>query len=141
MGLRIRLKSGERVILNGCVIRNVGASRMDIEIENRSDVLRGDEIISKKDACTPVRALAHAIQHALASRDHREELLPHIFNSLNEIEAVFNPVVAPAINAVRECINKEEYYGALKSLQPVLSREAQLLGLSTRSGAAAGVAA
>lgn len=141
MGLRIRLKSGERVILNGCVIRNVGGSRMDIEVENRSDVLRGDEIISKKDACTPVRGIAHAIQHALASRDHREELLPHISSSLNAIEAVLNPVVAPAIEAVRDCINKEDYYGALKSLGPVLAREAQLLRLAAPSGAAPGVAA
>lgn len=136
MGLRIRLKSGERVILNGCVIRNVGGSRMDIEIENRSDVLRGDEIISKKDACTPVRGIAHAIQHALASRDHREELLPQISSSLNKIEEVLNPVVAPAIHSVRDCIKKEDYYGALKSLGPLLAREAKLLKLVSHSATA-----
>ena len=141
MGLRIRLKPGERVILNGCVIRNAGSSRMDIEVENRSDVLRGDEIISQKDATTPVRGVAYAIQHALASRDHREELLPHISSSLNAIEAVLNPVVAPAIDAVRDCINKEDYYGALKRLGPLLAREAQLLNLAAGSGAAPGAAA
>lgn len=138
MGLRIRLKPGERVILNGCVIRNAGSSRMDIEVENRSDVLRGDEIISQKDATTPVRGVAYAIQHALASRDHREELLPHISSSLNAIEAVLNPVVAPAIDAVRDCINKEDYYGALKRLGPLLAREAQLLNLAAGTGAAPG---
>jgi len=141
MGLRITLKPGERVILNGCIVRNAGRSRMDIEVENRSDVLRGDEIISREDACTPVRGVAHAIQHALASRDQRDELLPHILRSLDEIEAVLNPVVAPAIHAVRACIGTEDYYGALKSLGPLLDREARLLNLSSASAAAPGAAA
>lgn len=130
MGLRLTLKPGERVILNGCIVRNAGRGRMDVEIENRSDVLRAQDIITEARAGSPVRSVAHAIQHALASRERREELVPQILSSLDQIEAALNPVVAPALRAVRESLASGDYYAALRKLEPVLDREKRLLGES-----------
>lgn len=127
MGLRLTIKPGERVILNGCIVRNAGRGRMDIEVENRSDVLRAEEIITQSEARLPVRAVAHSIQHALASREHRHELLPHILTSLDKIEAALNPVVAPTLRAVRDCLGNGDFYAALRKLGPVLDREQRLL--------------
>lgn len=128
MGLRLTLKPGERVILNGCIVRNAGRGRMDLEVENRSDVLRAEEIIGEDEARHPVRAVAHAIQKALASRERREELVPHILCSLDRIEAALDPVVGPALGAVRESLGCGDYYAALRRLAPVLDREKRLLG-------------
>jgi flagellar biosynthesis repressor protein FlbT len=128
MGLRLTLKPGERVILNGCIVRNAGRARMDLEIENRSDVLRAEEIITESQARLPVRSVAHAIQHALASREHRDQLVPQILTSLDRIESVLNPVVAPALQAVREALGEGDFYAALRRLGPVLDREKRLLG-------------
>lgn len=128
MGLRLTLKPGERVILNGCIVRNAGRGRMDIEVENRSDVLRAEEIITSSEARLPVRSVAHAIQHALASREHRDELLPRILSSLDQIEQALNPVVAPTLAAVRDCLGSGDFYAALRKLGPVLDREKRLLG-------------
>lgn len=135
MGLRLTLKPGERVILNGCIVRNAGRGRMDLEVENRSDVLRAEEIIGESEARLPVRAVAHAIQHALAARDRREVLLPHILTCLDGIEAALDPVMAPALGAVRESLGSGDYYAALRRLAPVLDREARLLGANMPRGA------
>lgn len=132
MGLRLTLKPGERVILNGCIVRNAGRGRMDLEIENRSDVLRAEEIISEAEARLPVRSVAHAIQHALASRDQREALVPHILTSLDRIEAVLDPIVSPAMDAVRDNVGRGDFYAALRSLAPVLDREWRLLGMGAK---------
>lgn len=128
MGLRLTLKPGERVILNGCIVRNAGRGRMDLEIENRSDVLRAEEIITSAEARLPVRSVAHAIQHALASRELRDELVPHILSSLDRIEAALDPVVSPMLHAVRDCLGDGDFYAALRKLGPVLDREKRLLG-------------
>lgn len=128
MGLRLTLKPGERVILNGCIVRNAGRGRMDLEVENRSDVLRAEEIIGQSEARLPVRSVAHTIQRALASRERRDELVPHILGSLDRIEAAMDPLVAPDIRAVRESLGSGDYYAALRRLAPVLERETRLLG-------------
>lgn len=128
MGLRLTLKPGERVILNGCVVRNAGRGRMDIEIENRSDVLRAEEIIGETEARLPVQSIAHAIQHALACRERRDQLLPYILCSLDRIEAALDAVVSPSIRAVRESLGNGDFYAALRNLGPVLDRETRLLG-------------
>lgn len=126
MGLRLTLKPGERVILNGCIVRNAGRGRMDMEVENRSDVLRAEDIISSAEAQFPVRSVAHAIQHALASREDRDELVPHILTSLDRIETALDPVVSPMLSAVRESLGCGDFYGALRKLGPVLDREKRL---------------
>lgn len=128
MGLRLTLKPGERVILNGCIVRNAGRGRMDLEVENRSDVLRAEEIIGQSEARLPVRSVAHAIQHALASRERRDDLMPKILGSLERIETAMDPVVSPSIQAVRESLETGNFYAALRNLDPVLEREAKLLG-------------
>jgi len=128
MGLRLTLKPGERVILNGCIVRNVGRGRMDIEVENRSDVLRAGDIISEAQAALPVRSVAYAMQHALVNREGRADLVAHILGSLDQIEQALDPAVAPAIAAARDCTREGDFYTALRRLGPVLDREATLLG-------------
>mgnify|MGYP000166684068 CR=1 FL=1 len=132
MGLRLTLKPGERVILNGCIVRNAGRGRMDLEVENRSDVLRAEEIINEAEARLPVRAVAHAIQHALACRDRRDELVPHILQGLERIEAALDPVMSPSLRDVRDSVGTGDFYAALRKLGPALDRERRLLGAGGR---------
>lgn len=58
MTLRIALRDGERLIVNGAVVRAIG--RTELAIENRVAILRGREIIEPDDATTPARRLYHA---------------------------------------------------------------------------------
>lgn len=55
MTLRISLRDGEKVVINGAVIRATG--RTDLAIESKVTILRGREIMSPAEASTPARAL------------------------------------------------------------------------------------
>lgn len=55
MTLRISLRDGEKVVINGAVIRSSG--RSDLAIESKVTILRGREIMSPAEATTPARAL------------------------------------------------------------------------------------
>lgn len=55
MTLRISLRDGEKVVINGAVIRASG--RTDLAIQSKVTILRGREIMNPAEASTPARAL------------------------------------------------------------------------------------
>jgi flagellar protein FlbT len=55
MTLRISLRDGEKVVINGAVIRASG--RTDLAIESKVTILRGREIMNPAEATTSARAL------------------------------------------------------------------------------------
>lgn len=62
MTLRISLKKGEPVIVNGAVLR--AQSRTDLVVENTATILRGREVMKPEEAVTPARALYFACMMA-----------------------------------------------------------------------------
>lgn len=128
MGLKVKLKPGERLIVNGAVLRN-GQRRLDVEIENRADVLRGNELVDAKSAVTPVRRLVHLIQMALVSREHRSEILPQIENSISDLESALEKSHGQTLRAARAQVHQGEFYGAYRMLKPVILHEDFLLAL------------
>ena len=130
MGLKLTIKPNDRVILNGSILRNAGSQRMVIEIENRSDVLRGDEIMTEPDATTPVRRLCHLTQVALASPENRDRAVTSAINILNDLADIMGDSQSLALSEVRRHITDENFYAAFKGLAPVLEHEARLLKLT-----------
>lgn len=61
MPLKIILKPGERMVIDGAVIRNGGA-KTEFYIENRVPLLRQKDIIAEKDAHTVCRQIYYVIQ-------------------------------------------------------------------------------
>lgn len=55
MTLRISMKEGEKVIVNGAVMRAAGRARL--VLESRAAILRGRDVMDEKEATTPARRL------------------------------------------------------------------------------------
>lgn len=64
MGLRIRLKPREKLIINGCVVEN-GDRRNTITVSSFGQVLKSRDILQPEDAHTPVQQLYVEIQALL----------------------------------------------------------------------------
>lgn len=64
MGLRIRLKPREKLIINGCVVEN-GDRRNTITVSSFGQVLKSRDIIQPEHARTPVQKLYFEIQALL----------------------------------------------------------------------------
>ncbi|HEX8484295.1 flagellar biosynthesis repressor FlbT [Sphingomonas sp.] len=95
MTLCISLRSGEKMIVNGAVMRANG--RADLVIENRVAVLRGREVMAPAEATTPARRLYLAAMMAYvdeagrtAHQDRIVELLGELIGAIEDHEARAN---------------------------------------------------
>lgn len=131
MGLVLKVKAGDRLVVNGAVLRNAGRNQMMIEIENQSDVLRAEEILVESMASTPVRRLCHQIQIAMVSRESRGELLPRIHAALDELESALGKSQGKVLRDVRAQIEQTNLYGAYRLLLPVITYEDALLAMAS----------
>lgn len=130
MGLRIKLAPDERLIVNGCIIRN-GNRRTEIEIENRADVLRGGEMLDEESARTPVRRLCYLVQIALVSPTHRAALMPDILLRIDQIASIMERSHGSDIAEIRSMVSHGEFYAASRRLQPVIEHEDMLLKIAS----------
>lgn len=124
MALRLTLKPNERIIVNGCILRN-GPRRHVLEVENRADVLRGEEMLDAETARTPARRLAYHIQIALVSAAHREDFLPRIQSGLTELTKAL-PRFATTLTQVDVLVAQGSYYAAFRTLSEVITYEDRL---------------
>jgi flagellar biosynthesis repressor protein FlbT len=64
MGLKITLRPGERLVVNGTVIRSNGRHSVELLLDSRARVLREAALMSEDEACSPARRLYFAAQLA-----------------------------------------------------------------------------
>lgn len=129
MSLKLRLKPHERFVVNGCIMRNGTNRRIEIEIENQSDVLRGSEMLDAVTANTPVKRICYLVQIALVSRSHREDALQDIRHRISELRDVMSVSHGEAIDNVMAMIDAGEFYLANRKLQEIVAYEAMLLNV------------
>ncbi len=140
MGLKLKLNPKERVVINGCIIRNKGHRQMEIEIENRADVLRASEMLDAESAQTPATRLCYLIQIALVSPYHRARLIKDIRTRIEQLRDVMTHSHGPRLEEIGRLVEVGEFYMASRKLQPVIAHEALLLSMpqpSVQNGAVA----
>lgn len=140
MGLRLSLKPNEKLIINGCVVRNADRRQM-LTIENQADVIREADLLDSEQAATPVSQVYFFIQSALLSPDIRESIVPVIQEKLGKLALVFEDQTAGHIFEAANHVSAKDYYKALSSLRKVMKREAQLLELIKENTAKAAATA
>jgi len=130
--LAVKLKPGERLVVNGAVLRN-GNSRNLIYFANRASILRERDIMQEEQATTPVRRAYFVVQLMLLDRDEAEAYEP-AFQLL--MTALLRSFKAPSmLQALTDCaywVDSDDYYKALAALRTVLDYEAALLSLPAR---------
>jgi flagellar protein FlbT len=129
MALRISLRPNEKLIVNGCIIRNSSRRQMLI-IENQADVIRECELLKSDQAATPVRQVFFFIQTAFLNPEIRETIIPIIQTKLGKLAPIFEERTAGHIIESANHVSAGDYYKALKSLRSVLEREKQILDLA-----------
>jgi len=90
MTLRISLRDGEKMIVNGAVLRAIG--RTDFVVENNVSLLRGREVMSAEDAVTPARRLYFACMMAYidpkSQSRHQDAIVQYLGDLLGALEAL-----------------------------------------------------
>jgi flagellar protein FlbT len=124
----LTLKPDERIIVNGCAIRNA-SRRQTLTIENRADVVRGHDLLKEQEAQTPVTRVYFSIQTVLVAAELREEFTPKIQKSLAELMSVFGAEYRDNIIQAANFVSVGDYYKALRALSGLIKHERQLLEL------------
>ena len=64
MALKLTLKPNERILINGCIVRNSDRRQL-LLIENKADVVREGDLLDENDARTPVKEVYYFVQAAI----------------------------------------------------------------------------
>ena len=125
--LHITLREGEKVVINGAVLRSTG--RAEIVVENAAAILRGRDVMSPEEANTPARRLYFACMLAYLDPANLTRYQSRI---LSLFEDFVGALEAP--EAKSHCVSFArnvaycDFYRALTDCRALIAYEAEALG-------------
>lgn len=125
MPLRIALKAGEKIIVNGAVLQ-AADTPATLLVHNSAALLREREIMTEERAVTPATRIYYTIQCAYLFPNKKDLYLQHFYGFLEEFVAA-SPSSEPLARKIRAEIEGERYYPALRSARKLIEREQEIL--------------
>lgn len=125
MSLKITLKSNERLIIGGAVVRNGGKGCV-LFIENTVPILREKDILGEKDAVTPCRRVYFTVQLMYIDEPNVPKYVQAYSELAGEIMQAA-PSTRTFIEQLNERIEGGNYYQALKIAKNLIEYEEELL--------------
>lgn len=130
-GLVLKLAPNERILINGVVMEN-GERKATLRIKTPdAAILRLRDALHPSDATTPVTRAYYAAQMRVAGETEADaaytalepmlDALVHAFGSTEHERVVRN---------AQDQLVKRNFYGVMRTLQPLIKVEEQLLGAS-----------
>lgn len=123
MPLSIPLPAGAKIIINGAVIENSGTANITLAVHNKANILRDKDVLTQAEADTPAKEIYHSIQNAYLFESNRQEWLD-LSVLLMEQFVVANPDGAATAEHVRELMQEDKLYNALRASRRLIALEA-----------------
>jgi flagellar protein FlbT len=123
--LKLDFKSGEKLIINGAVVENIG-SNSKILIHNESAILREKEILSVADTSTPASRVYFALQCAYMFPHKKDEQIGLFTEFLKEFVTAC-PSTKPIADEIEKLVAEDNIYKALKQTQKLIAHQAKVL--------------
>tara|TARA_R110000868_G_scaffold377715_1_gene643068 strand:+ start:867 stop:1307 length:441 start_codon:yes stop_codon:yes gene_type:complete len=122
MPLKLDFKAGEKLVLNGAVVENVG-SNAKLLVHNDSAIIREKEILSQAESNTPAARVYFALQCAYMFPRHEAEYLETFRQYLSDYVAAA-PTAKPIGDEILKFVAEIKLYRALKATQKLIRHEA-----------------
>lgn len=136
--MRLSLKAGERIFINGAVLRS--ERRVTIELLNDATFLLEAHVMQLDDATTPLRQLYFIIQSILIDPASRQETRDSVLALLPLLQATYaDEAIRDRLGDVRALILDERPFEALRAVRalfPVEQGQPRIAGGASVSGAA-----
>jgi flagellar protein FlbT len=127
MGLKLTLKPGERVAINGAVIVN-GDRRTEFVVENRASVLRERDIMLSEEATTPARRVYLPVMLMALDPASRKHAFGEFERRLTEIAGVLSDSAGLALCLkISAAVANGSYYKALGHCRALIEFENERL--------------
>ncbi len=125
MPLKLDFKSGDKLVINGAVLENIGANAK-ILVHNESAILREKEILSVADTSTPASRVYFALQCAYMFPHKKGEYLGLFADFLKEFVNAC-PSTRPIADEIEKLVAEDKIYKALKQTQKLVAHQAKVL--------------
>ena len=137
MPLKLSLKPGEKLVLNGAVVQN-GDRRGVLVLQNKASVLREKDIMQESEVTTPARRIYFPVMMMYLDEAGAERYYDEFAKRLTEFMSVIaNPgILAECVSISKHCMQRE-YYKALMLCRKLIEYEDERLG-NVPSGVPAG---
>lgn len=131
MGLKLNLKAGERVIINGAVITAEKAT--SIILHNMASVLSERHVMRLEEATSPARRLYYAIQCCyVATPDEIAIYLKDVESLLSDYEKATTIAETRAnLRSMRTMVTEQRYYDAMRLCRDLIKYEDMILGVTS----------
>lgn len=125
MPLKIDFKCGEKLVINGAVLENVGPNAK-LLVHNRANILREKEILKQEECVTPASRVYFALQCAYIFPNNAAHYLELVEQFLSQyVQAC--PSAKPIADDIRANIEAGELYRGLKSSRRLVTHEIETL--------------
>ena len=125
MGLKLTLKPGEKIAVNGAVIVN-GDRRTAFVIENRANVLRECDIMQAAEATTPARRVYLPVMMMALDPAVRGEAFPEFERRITEFAGVIrDPDALNLCLKISAALANDDFYKALRFCRKLIEFEAK----------------
>ena len=122
MPLKLDFKAGEKLVINGAVMENVGGNAK-LLIHNESAIIREKEILSQGESNTPAARVYFALQCAYMFPRHEDEYLETFNEFLNDYVTAA-PSAKDIADEIAKFVSEAKLYRALKATQKLIRHEA-----------------
>ena len=124
--LQFRLKSGQRIYINGAVLRV--DRKVAIEFLNDVTFMLDNHVLQVEDATTPLKQLYYSVQMVLMDPNTAATMRDVLNRMLEDVVAAFTtPEILAELEKVRDLLARERYFETLKVLRGLFSLEADIL--------------
>lgn len=132
--LKITLKPGEKIYVNGAVVKV--DRKVALEFLNDVQFLLESHVLQPEDASTPLRQLYFIVQVMLMNPDGADEARDMFRRSLSLLLSSFrNEQVLSTLKNVDRLVGEGEVYEALKAIRTLYRAEDAILGEAPRHDA------
>jgi flagellar protein FlbT len=127
MGLKLSLKPGEKVAINGAVIVN-GDRRASLVVENRAAILRERDIMRAEDATTPARHIYFTVMMMALDPGSRARAFSEFDLRIKEFaNAVSDPKALSVCLKIAADVADNRAYRALNHCRSLIDLETEIL--------------
>ena len=127
--LQFRLKSGQRIYINGAVLRV--DRKVAIEFLNDVTFMLDNHVIQVEEATTPLKQLYFSIQMVLMDPSTADSMRDVLNRMVEDVMAAFsNPEILGELEKVGDLLGRERYFESLKILRGMFAQEAEILQAS-----------
>lgn len=124
--LRISLKSGEKIFINGAVLRV--DRKVSLEFLNDVTFLLENHVLQLEDTTTPLRQLYFIVQMMLINPEGKEQSLSLFRKSITMLLTTFkNEEIRSELKRIDATVSSDRPFDALKTIRSLYAKEEEIL--------------